>query len=71
MIDGVACNRGQRRTLDKLVACLSSLNLEIVAEGVERNEDAQVVWDAGIQFAQGYLWGRPTLVELDYPKSLG
>lgn len=62
MIDGVADNEGRRRVLERMVACLSSLKLEIIAEGVEREEDAKVVMEMGIAYAQGYLWGNPMLI---------
>ncbi|MBI1835139.1 MAG: EAL domain-containing protein [Burkholderiales bacterium] len=62
MIDGVADNEGKRRVLERLVACLSSLQLEMIAEGVEREEDAKVVMEMGIPFAQGFLWGSPVLI---------
>ncbi len=62
MIDGVADNEGRQRVLERMVACLLSLHLEIVAEGVEREEDAKLVAEMGIPYAQGYLWGSPTLI---------
>lgn len=62
MIDGVADNEGKHRVLERLVACLTSLNMDIIAEGVEREEDAKLVMSLGIAYAQGYLWGCPALL---------
>lgn len=62
MIDGVADNDGKHRVLERLVACLTSLNMDIIAEGVEREEDAKLVMSLGIAYAQGYLWGCPALL---------
>ena len=47
------------RFLAGLVGALSSLGLDIIAEGIETVEDEQVVGWAGVRHAQGYLFGRP------------
>lgn len=62
MIHGVADNEGKHRVLERMVVCLSSLNMDIIAEGVEREEDAKLVMSMGIAYAQGYLWGYPALL---------
>ncbi len=36
-----------------------SLNLQPVAEGVEREEHRQFLLDHGCQYGQGYLFSRP------------
>ena len=47
------------RFLAGLVGALSSLGLDIIAEGIETVEDEHVVGWAGVRHAQGYLFGRP------------
>jgi EAL domain-containing protein (putative c-di-GMP-specific phosphodiesterase class I) len=36
-----------------------TLNLKVVAEGVEREREAQLLREAGCDELQGYLYGRP------------
>ena len=36
-----------------------SMNLSVVAEGIENDEQGQLLAGMGCQFAQGYLYGRP------------
>lgn len=69
MIDGVADNEGKHRILERMVACLSSLNMDIIAEGVEREQDAKLLMSMGIAYAQGYLWGCPALVAVSKDKT--
>jgi EAL domain-containing protein (putative c-di-GMP-specific phosphodiesterase class I) len=32
---------------------------QLIAEGVERQEEADALMGMGVEFAQGYLFGRP------------
>ena len=41
-----------------VVTLAKDLGLEVVAEGVETPEQAEVLGELGCQFAQGYLWAR-------------
>ncbi|HEX7110963.1 MAG TPA: EAL domain-containing protein [Mizugakiibacter sp.] len=47
------------KILRALVALAKSLDLAVVAEGVEREEELAIVRDAGCDLVQGYLTGRP------------
>lgn len=47
------------KILRALVALAKSLDLAVVAEGVEREEELALVRDAGCDLVQGYLTGRP------------
>lgn len=58
-IGGVARDQRQRRRLQRLVEVGRALGTEIIAEGVELEEDRRVLVDLGVRLAQGYLWGRP------------
>jgi diguanylate cyclase (GGDEF)-like protein len=50
------------QSIVKAIAGLGrSLNMEIVAEGVETPEQHRLIVDAGCSHAQGYLFGRPRL----------
>lgn len=57
-------NNQQSGELAKAIVSLGrSLNMELVAEGVETEEQAQVLAAMGCQMAQGYLLGRPMPLE--------
>lgn len=46
--------------IKSLVDLMKSLNIRCVAEGVERREEADVCRRLGFDYAQGFLFGRPT-----------
>ncbi|OBB47383.1 GGDEF domain-containing phosphodiesterase [Mycobacterium sp. 852002-51961_SCH5331710] len=45
-----------------VIAVCNPLGLDVVAEGIETDEQADMVIRAGCRFAQGYLFGRPTVI---------
>jgi len=52
----------EKRSQDIIKAILDlarSMNLSVVAEGIENDEQGQLLAGMGCQFAQGYLYGRP------------
>lgn len=49
----------KRRQLQRFVTVASHLAREVVIEGIERREDLVAALEAGVRFAQGYLWGMP------------
>lgn len=44
-----------------LIDLARNFNLETVAEGVETDEDARILTEEGVDFLQGYAFGRPEL----------
>ncbi|MEN9866338.1 MAG: hypothetical protein RL748_1928 [Pseudomonadota bacterium] len=48
-----------RAIVAAVIALSSSLQLEVVAEGVETEEQYQLLRNSGAQFAQGFLFSRP------------
>ncbi|MGQ7297445.1 putative bifunctional diguanylate cyclase/phosphodiesterase [Quadrisphaera sp. KR29] len=53
-----------RAVLEAVVALCRALDLEVVAEGVETAEQADVVRGLGVQRGQGWYWSRPLAPEL-------
>ncbi len=60
---GVADNPNDRSLVRTIVAMGRSLDLDIVAEGVETVQQMQVLSDLGCKKAQGYLISRPVPAE--------
>jgi diguanylate cyclase (GGDEF)-like protein len=50
---------GERALVRSIVRLAHSLNLEVVAEGVERQSQVQPLRGLGVHFGQGYLFSRP------------
>ncbi len=49
----------QRPTIHTIIGLARALNVGVVAEGVEDDVTAAFLMDAGVQFAQGYLFNHP------------
>ncbi len=49
----------RRAVVASMVILCQSMNIQIIAEGVEKVEEAAALWDLGIELTQGYLFGRP------------
>jgi len=52
-------NHKVRRVLPSLVALLHEAGCMTLIEGIEDEEEAMIALDAGVDFAQGYFFGRP------------
>lgn len=49
------------RSLAKAVIDVAhALGKQVIAEQIERRSDADVLHELGVEYGQGYLWGRPT-----------
>ncbi|KUI48620.1 diguanylate phosphodiesterase [Mycobacterium sp. GA-1199] len=56
-------DRAQAATLYRsVIAVCDPLGLEVIAEGIETAEQAEMVFLAGCSLAQGYLFGLPTAI---------
>jgi EAL domain-containing protein (putative c-di-GMP-specific phosphodiesterase class I) len=55
----VATDRNSRSTVRAIVELAAGLSIDTVAEFVETEEIAQEVRDLGVDYAQGYAYGRP------------
>jgi EAL domain-containing protein (putative c-di-GMP-specific phosphodiesterase class I) len=58
-IDGIDRDRRRRAVVAALVGLGHEMKVRIIAEGIEREEERQVLLDLGVELAQGYLFGRP------------
>jgi EAL domain-containing protein (putative c-di-GMP-specific phosphodiesterase class I) len=62
-VRGIATDPDRRGNIARLVRVVSALGAELIAEGVEQREDANVLVELGVSYAQGFLFSRPELVE--------
>lgn len=59
LVRGCDQDRMRRAVLAALVTFSSEMGIKLVAEGVERAEEAQVLRETGLRFAQGFFFARP------------
>lgn len=59
-VDGLASNADDVAIAQAVVALANSLDLDVIAEGVETEEQLRVIAGLGCHRIQGYLIGRPT-----------
>lgn len=59
-VDRVDTDQRSRALVEMLVQVARELGMGVVAEGVERPEQAATLLAIGVREAQGYLFGRPT-----------
>jgi EAL domain-containing protein (putative c-di-GMP-specific phosphodiesterase class I) len=58
------CTETRGRTMvEMVIATASTLGIPCVAEGVETEEEAQILTDLGAQRAQGYYFARPLAID--------
>ena len=59
--------------VDAIIDLAKKLTIELVAEGVERAEQAEYLARRGVRYAQSYLFARPVPLKefLDFAKRSG
>jgi EAL domain-containing protein (putative c-di-GMP-specific phosphodiesterase class I) len=60
-VDGCAADADRRILLRGIQSIADEFGALVIAEGVERRDDLEVVRQIGIRLAQGFLLGRPTI----------
>jgi EAL domain-containing protein (putative c-di-GMP-specific phosphodiesterase class I) len=60
LITGVDKNRRQRQLVSSVVSLCRDLKAHVVVEGVETEEEYQVLRDTGANYGQGFLFARPS-----------
>lgn len=58
-VSGIADDPSKARLLKRLVKVVDALGAELVAEGIERREELELLLDVGVTFGQGWYWGKP------------
>ncbi len=58
-VDGAAKDPHKARLLRRLVEVSKTLGADIVAEGIESRDDLALLQDYGVEYGQGWLWGKP------------
>jgi diguanylate cyclase (GGDEF)-like protein/PAS domain S-box-containing protein len=59
----LSMNSGDRAIVRTIIAMATSLNLSVIAEGVETEEQLQFLLKKGCTHYQGYLFGKPVPIE--------
>ena len=62
LVSGIRENLKNQRIIESLKSLSDSLQFELIAEGIESNDEAECLRDLGIVLHQGYLYGRPAPV---------
>jgi diguanylate cyclase (GGDEF)-like protein/PAS domain S-box-containing protein len=58
----LATNNGDMAIVRTIIAMAQSLNLDVIAEGVETEKQLQILLDMGCTRYQGYLFGKPVSI---------
>jgi len=59
----IASNNGDQAIVQTIVAMANSLELNVIAEGVETEAQKQLLLSKGCRTYQGYLFGKPVPIE--------
>jgi EAL domain-containing protein (putative c-di-GMP-specific phosphodiesterase class I) len=52
-------NENDKQIVRTIISMTQNLDLKVIAEGVETENQRQILFDSGCQRFQGYLFGRP------------
>jgi cyclic di-GMP phosphodiesterase Gmr len=58
-ISGIDCNSKSQALVRSMVAVAQEFDLDVIAEGVETNGEATFLKSVGVDYAQGYFYGKP------------
>lgn len=64
LIDGVASNERRAILVESLIDISRRLDLSVIAEGIERLEDARWLYQRGVSRHQGYYYAKPSIEAL-------
>jgi len=63
-IRDIAINSSDETIVRTIIAMANALNLSVIAEGVETEEQRQILQTNGCETFQGYLFSKPLPIEL-------
>lgn len=59
-VQGIAADHRKQRAIKRMVQVASAIGCEVVAEGIERQDDLDALIELGVPYGQGFLWGQPS-----------
>lgn len=59
LINALAKQKGNQIILKNVITMCNDLNINVIAEGVETEEQQKILKALGCQYGQGYLYGKP------------
>lgn len=62
-VESIATTEPTRQVTMHIIEMANSLNLQMIAEGVETVEQRDILRAAGVQFAQGWVFGKPMSIQ--------
>jgi EAL domain-containing protein (putative c-di-GMP-specific phosphodiesterase class I) len=63
IVTGIDTDPASRSIVEAVIALGHGLGMELVAEGIERAAEADVLVSLGCDLGQGYFWARPAPAE--------
>jgi diguanylate cyclase (GGDEF)-like protein len=59
-VSGIASDPTKARLLKRLVKTVNAMGSELVAEGIEQKEELDLLIQMGVEYGQGWYWGKPS-----------
>ncbi len=56
---GVSRDSIKARSIERILRIAASLQIQVIAEGIETREDLEALKRLGVRYGQGFLWGKP------------
>ncbi len=63
-ISKIVTNQTQRAIVKAILALAKALDMQVIAEGIENEQQRDLLLDMGCQYGQGYWFGKPMTAEI-------